>query len=42
MNQWWQREGIDLAGKRQAAETSVEIEEVDEATGEGQMNEVIG
>ena len=42
LNQWWEREGINLDGKRQAAETSVEIEEADEATGEGQMNEVIG
>ena len=42
MNQWWEREGINLAGTRQEAAKAAEIEETDEATGEGHMDEVIG
>ena len=38
--QWWEREGINLAGTRQAAATSEEIEDEDKVTGEGHMDEV--
>ena len=42
LKQWWEWEGINLAGTRQAAATSAEIEEADKVTGEGHMDEVRG
>ena len=41
-NQWWEREGVNLAETQQATAAAADMEEAEEATGEGHMDEVRG